>query len=73
MVPFLGKAGIIDDQKGILAADQPVGCGQKRRLQRRAVPDPVSCEVMQSTIADRPVPRIGCTLLRSPGPISPAM
>ncbi len=56
-VPLLGKAGIIDDQKGILAADQPVGLSQKGRLQRCAVPDPVGNKVVQLVITDRRIPR----------------
>ena len=52
----LRQTGIIDDQKGVLATNQPVGLGQQGRFQRRAVPDPVGDEMMQLVMADRPVP-----------------
>jgi hypothetical protein len=65
---------VIDDEGRAGATNQPVALLQQRSFERSAVPNPCCHEMMKLIVAGFASPAaIGCTLLRSPGPIKPAM
>ena len=47
---LLRHRGVVDHQKGVTPADQPVGFGEQRRVERSAVPDPGRDEVVKLVI-----------------------
>ena len=54
----------------ILAADESIGLNSSSRFQSAPRPRRISDEMVQLVIVAGATARIGCTLLRSPGPIS---
>jgi len=46
MPPFLRQGRIVDDQPGIVTANQSIGLGKQRHLERRFVPNTAANEVM---------------------------
>jgi hypothetical protein len=72
VVAFFWKAGIIDHQKRIYRANDPVRLQRKLGLKRNSIPKAIGNEMVQAVVlfgANRSA--IGSILLRSPGPMSP--
>ena len=48
---LLRQRGVVDDQPGIVAANQPVGFDQQGRFERGCIPDAAADEMMKLVIA----------------------
>jgi hypothetical protein len=70
---LLWKRRVIDNKESVGSAHQPVSLDQQFAFQRSRIPGPRGHEVVQAVVASPSRAAIGCTLLRSPGPIRPAM
>ena len=74
MAALLRQRRVVDHQHRVGATDQPVRLHEQLGLQRCGIPQASSNEMVQLVIVTGTSrSAIGCTLLRSPGPMRPAI